>query len=73
MKTRHAIQKKSDAKKARRAGRHRVKRKEGEDELDPFALAGKDYSPSMLGDVERRTLKRKKPVKKLVMKKYSKR
>jgi hypothetical protein len=51
-----------------------VKKKEDYDEdADSFALAGRDYLPSMLGDVERRTRKKKKPVKKLVMKKYSKR
>lgn len=52
MKTRHSIRKKSDEKKSRRAARKRGK--EGEDEMDPFVLAGKDYSPSMLGDVERK-------------------
>lgn len=60
MKTRHSIQKKSDEKKARRAARKRGKgRREGEDEMDPFVLAGKDYSPSMLGDVERKKRARK--------------
>ncbi len=53
MKTRHTIRKKSDEKKARRVGR-RGRKREGEEEMDPFALAGKDYLPSMLGDVEHR-------------------
>ena len=57
MKTRHAIQKKSDEKKARRTARKRGK--EGEDEMDPFVFAGKDYTPSMLGDVERKKRTRK--------------
>lgn len=57
MKTRHSIQKKSSEKKARRAARKRGR--EGEDEMDPFLLAGRDYSPSKLGDVERKKRTRK--------------
>lgn len=63
MKTRHSIRKKETEKKARRVGRHRGK-KEGEEDMDPFALAGKDYSPSMLGDVERKRKTRKMLTKK---------
>lgn len=61
MKTRHSIRKKSDEKKARRNVRRRRAKKEGEEDMDPFALAGKDYLPSLLGDIEKHfRLKKKK-------------